>query len=114
MTNVEDMNPYPMKVPRASSTIALVLLGGVMIVEIITGRNNMDYSDDPVLKQIFLTLVNLGIAVVFSLEGRYLYLHRKWNIQQSIESKVMWQIVLCISLASLTWMTGIVWLVRPA
>ena len=110
MSNVVQMNPYPLKNSRASRTIALVLFGAVLVLILITERNDMDYSDDPVLMQIYITLVNLALAIILSLESRYLYLHRKWNIQQSMDSKVSLQLILCASFASLFWIVGLAWL----
>lgn len=110
MSNVERMNPYPLKRSRASGTIAFVLFGAVGVLIVITQRNDMDPQDDPVLNQIYVTLLNLALAIALSLESRYLYLHRKWNIQQSLDSKVSLRLALCVSFASLFWMTGLAWL----
>ena len=109
MKDDEGVKPYLMKGWRASSIVALTLMGAGMVFVIILERNNMGHDDNPIIEQIFTTLSCLGIAIVLSLEGRHLYLHRKWNIQQSVESKVLWQIVLCIALASLTWIAGLAW-----
>ena len=110
MSNVEPMNPYPLKSSRASRTIALVLFGAVGVLIVITQRNDMDPSDDPVLNQIYITLLHLALAIALSLESRYLYLHRKWNIQQSMDSKVSLQLTLCASFAFLFWIVGLAWL----
>ena len=110
MSNVERMNPYPLKRSRASGTIAFVLFGAVGVLIVITQRNDMDPSDDPVLNQIYITLTNLALALALSLESRYLYLHRKWNIQQSMDSKVSLRLALCVSFASLFWIVGLAWL----
>ena len=110
MSNVERMNPYPLKRSRASGTIAFVLFGAVGVLIVITQRNDMDPSDDPVLNQIYITLLNLALAIALSLESRYLYLHRKWNIQQSMDSKVSLRLALCVSFASLFWIVGLAWL----
>jgi hypothetical protein len=114
MKDDDGVNPYPMKELRASSVVALTLFGAGMVFFIILDRNNMMHDDNPIIEQIFTTIGCLGIAIVLSLEGRYLYLHRKWNIQQSVESKVLWQIVLCIALASLIWITALAWLLGLA
>jgi hypothetical protein len=110
MQDDDGVNPYPMKGWRASEIVALTLMGVFGVFFIILERNNMDTSDNPIIKQIYSTLSCLWFAVVLSLEGRYLYLHRKWNIQHSVESKILWQIVLCIALASLTWSVALAWL----
>ena len=110
MSNVVQMNPYPLKSSRASRTIALVLFGAVQVLILINVRNDVDVLDDPVVNHIYITLVNLALAIALSLESRYLYLHRKWNIQQSMDSKVSLQLILCASFASLFWVTGLVWL----
>lgn len=113
MSNVERMNPYPLKRSRASGTIAFVLFGAVGVLIVITQRNDVDptdTSDDPVLAQIYITLSNLALAIALSLESRYLYLHRKWNIQQSMDSKVSFRLALCVSFASLFWIVGLAWL----
>ena len=107
MKDDDGVNPYPMKELRASSVVALTLFGAGMVFFIILDRNNMMHDDNPIIEQIFTTIGCLGIAIVLSLEGRYLYLHRKWNIQHSVESKFLWQIVLCIAFASLTWFMGL-------
>ena len=101
------VNPYPMKGWRASEIVALTLMGVFGVFIIILDRNNMGHRDNPIIEQIFNTLSSLFWAIVLSLEGRYLYLHRKWNIQHSVESKFLWQIVLCIAFASLTWFMGL-------
>lgn len=107
MQDDNGVNPYPMKGWRASEIVALTLIGVFMVFFIILDQNNMQHDDNPVIAQIFGTLSSLFWAVVLTLEGRYLYLHRKWNIQHSVESKLLWQIVLCIALASLTWIVGL-------
>ena len=107
MQDDNGVNPYPMKGWRASEIVALTLMGVFVVFFIILDQNNMQHDDNPIIAQIFNTLSSLFFAVVLSLEGRYLYLHRKWNIQHSVESKILWQIVLCIALASLTWIVGL-------
>ena len=107
MQDDNGVNPYPMKGWRASEIVALTLMGVFGVFIIILDRNNMGHRDNPIIEQIFNTLSSLFLAIVLSLEGRYLYLHRKWNIQHSVESKILWQIVLCIALASLTWIVGL-------
>jgi len=107
MKDDDGVNPYPMKGWRASEIVALTLMGVFGVFIIILDRNNMGHRDNPIIEQIFNTLSSLFWASVLSLEGRYLYLHRKWNIQHSVESKFLWQIVLCIAFASLTWFMGL-------
>ena len=82
------VNPYSMKGWRASEIVALTLMGVFGVFIIILDRNNMGHRDNPIIEQIFNTLSSLFWAIVLSLEGRYLYLHRKWNIQHSVESKI--------------------------
>ena len=107
MQDDNGVNPYPMKGWRASEIVALTLIGVFMVFFIILDQNNMQHDDNPIIAQIFNTLSSLFFAVVLSLEGRYLYLHRKWNIQHAVESKILWQIVICTALASLTWIVGL-------
>ncbi|MFL2968345.1 MAG: hypothetical protein ACJZ6A_04260 [Candidatus Poseidoniaceae archaeon] len=99
-----------MKWWRASSIAALAILGVGMVFGIILDRNNMNYSDDPIIEQIYTTLGCLGIAIYFSLEGRH-HLQNHTTRQQSLKSKVLWlYALLCIAIASSMWFATLAWL----
>ena len=105
------MNPYPMEGWRASKIVGWALFISGMGWYLCLEFNNIELANDSVVARVLAIFMTQGLAFCLCLEGGYLYLHRKWNIQQSVKSIGSGRIVFCFVTASIFWLLSIIWMI---